>query len=407
MNIRVAHIVNPTFGTVFSGHTHYLFSLLSGWKDDDITLDIYGTRIKPLNLNSGERNYQLPQGTFWSKPERLTRKGRIFWSLKTLQILLARRNDYDIVHFHALNWGVFLSPIILKALGKKAVFTMSLYGNDNPGYIRQQPRGRLQVSLMRCFHGAIGLSPALVNDAREHGIRNVICLPNFLAIPELEKGLDESEIRETRNLARDLFGIPQNAQVLLFVGSVIKRKGVDILIDSFIELAVQYPSLVLVMVGPNNKQETNSIDEDFVRSLRKRISASGFSERVIWVGMLKEQATLVNYYRSADIFVLPTRNEGSPNVLAEAMAAYLPVVISRLPGITDSIISENESGFLVEPDDTLGFTLAIDTLLKNENKRNAMGKAGRKIAMEKFSFDSYCQKLKWFYLDLVVHQHHG
>lgn len=405
LTIRVAHIVNPTFGSVFSGHTHYLFSLLSGWKDDTVTFELLGTQIKPFNLNSGEREYVLPQGSFWSKPKRQNRWGNIRWSFDLLKLLINRRNDYEIVHFHTLGWGSLLSPLILHLLKKKVVFTMSLMGNDNPSYIRKQPRGRLQVALMRQFDGAIGLAPALVDDAFNNGIRNVICLPNFLSFPQLEEPMQDKEIEETRLLAREKLGIPRESKVLLYVGSIIQRKGVDILIEVFIKLASVHPDLILLLVGPQSKSETNSINEEYVDQLKQSIKSAGLDDRVIWTGMIREQSAIVQFYRASDIFVLPTRNEGSPNVLAEAMSANLPVVISKLPGITDAIITDNINGCLVTPDDSSGFFHAIDELLVDPIKRDAMGAAGKVIATNKFGFEAYCQKLKDFYLGLFRIQH--
>lgn len=399
MIIRIAHLVNPIFGSVFSGHTHYLFSLLSGWKDRDISLDLYGTQIKPLNLNSGDRDYCLPKDSLWSSPKRQDRWGRICWAFELLGLLIKHRKDYDIAHFHTLNWGALISPLILHPFGKKVVFTMSLFGNDNPSYIRHQPRGRLQIDLMRKFDGAIGLAPALVDDAIDYGIRNVICLPNFLAIPHLEEPIEDSNKQEVRALTRAKLEIPRESKVLLFVGSIIKRKGVDLLVHSFIELAKKYPNLVLVLVGPNSKAETDGINEDYVNQLKEEILAANLQERVLWAGMIKEQATLVEYYLCADIFVFPTRNEGLGNVLIEAMAAGLPVVASHLPGITDTVVADGVSGYLIEPENISKFIDAIDELLQDETKWKAMAASGRRIALEKFGFDAYCQKLKRFYLD--------
>ena len=349
MKIRVAHIVNPTFGTVFSGHTHYLFSLLSGWQGEEISLDLYGPKIKPLNMNSGNQNYKLPNGTFWSNPQRLDRKGRIRWTFDLLHLLIKRRNEYDIAHFHSLGWGGLLSPLLLHLLDKKVVFTMSLFGNDNPSHILGQPRGRLQVALMRNFDGAIGLSPALVEDAKSHDINNVICLRNFLAIPQLEEEIKISEMEEIRKSICENFGIPRNSKLLLFIGAIIHRKGVDVLIDTFIKLSQKHKDQVLVLVGPKSKEESTHIDEDYVSKLQNKINQANLKSKVLWIGMVRDQSKLVELYRTADIFVFPTRNEGSPNVLAEAMAAGLPVVTSLLPGITDGIVSEGESGCLVDP----------------------------------------------------------
>lgn len=400
MTQHVAHIVNSTFGSIFSGHTHYLYSLLSGWSDMDISLDILGNQIKPLNMNSGERSYHLPADTFWTNPSRQDRREEIRWSFKLLGLLIKRRHDYEIVHFHRLSWGSLLSPLILHPMKKKVVFTMSLMGNDNPSYIRKQPRGRFQVALLRQFDGAIGIAPALMDDAKKHGIRNVICLPNFLAIPQLEEPIEASNIQGIRILAREKLGILRESKVLLFVGSIIQRKGVDVLIEVFIKLASVHPDLILVLVGPNNKSETNGINEVYVDQLKESIESFGFKDRVIWAGMVREQSTLVEYYRCADIFVFPTRNEGLGNVLIEAMAAGIPVVASLLPGITDEVVSDGKSGYLVEPDCPDKFYNAIDQLLRNDSESIAMGAAGRMIALEKFGFDAYCQKLKQFYLNL-------
>jgi glycosyltransferase involved in cell wall biosynthesis len=390
------HIDNPTFGSVFSGGTHYLFSLLSGWKDKDISLDLYGTKIKPLNLNSGDRMYIVPTGSLWSNPKRESRWDRICWSFDLLKMLIVRRHEYDIVHFHALNWGSFLCPLILHPLGKKVIFTLSLYGNDNPSYIRKQPRGRFQVYLLGKFDGAIGLSNALVEDACKHGINNVICLPNFITIPCLEDPI----VEETRASARAKLGISQESQVLLFVGSMIERKGVDILIDSFVILSKQYSDLRLVVVGPKSKGDTTKIDETYVSQQKGKIQRAGLERQVIWAGLIREQTLLVDYYHAADLFVFPTRNEGSPNVIVEAMAAGLPVIATRLVGITDQIVSDGESGLLLEVNQTDQFVRAIDQILRNGPNRLAMGAIGRKIALEKFGFEAYCQKLKGFYISL-------
>jgi glycosyltransferase involved in cell wall biosynthesis len=374
-----------------------MFSLLSGWDVSGISLDLYGTKIKPLNLQSGERLYQLQPQALWSNPRVLDRWDRFLWSLQLLSILITRRHDYDIAHFHNLNWGSLFSPLVLHPLGKKVVYTMSQFGNDNPSCIRQHPRGRLQIALMRHFDGFIGISPALVEDAQINGLHNVICLPNFLAIPQLE----EEPAPGARAAARARLGIPEEVRVLLFVGSIIKRKGIDILVDAFIELYQQYLDLWLVMVGPQSKTDTTKIDENYVAQQKDKIQQAGLERRVVWAGMVKEQSCLVDYYRSADIFVFPTRNEGFGNVLVEAMSAGLPVVTSLLPGITDGVVFDGKSGFLVEVDQTDQFVHAVDQLLRNDPKRLAMGAAGRRIALERFGFESYCQRLKIFYLGLV------
>jgi len=189
-------------------------------------------------------------------------------------------------------------------------------------------------------------------------------------------------------------------KVLLFIGAVIARKGVDVLIDSFLDLSRNFNDLYLVLVGPKSKGDSKNINEAFVEELEEKIKENDLGERVYWEGIIRDQEVMVDYYRAADIFVFPTRNEGLPNVLIEASAAELPVVATLLPGITDEVIEDGVSGYLVEKEQTDQFVEAIDSLLKDKDKRVAMGKAARKIVLDKFGFESYCQKLKKFYLDI-------
>lgn len=398
MTIRVAHVVNSTFGAVFSGQTHYLFSLLSGWKEKEVSLDLYGTPIKPLNMNSGDRAYRLPEGSLWSANSKTqSRWERIRWSLALLWMLVRRRKEYDIVHFHALGWGVFLSPLVLHPLGKKIVFTMSLFGNDNPSYILQRPRGRFQVNLLRRFDGFIGLSPALVEDAIANGFCNVMRLTNFMAIDQMEQGPNLFH----RIAKRNELLIPDDAVVLLYVGVAHRRKGLDLLVNAFIDLCERHDNVWLIIIGPRNKDENPYLDDEIMPQIFQRITCANLQNKVRWTGLVTNLNEIASYYWASDIFILPTHNEGSPNVIAEAIYAKLPIVVSDLPGITDSVVSNNENGFLVPVDNLRDLIDKIEQLIVNPELRRALGENGRQKAAEIFGFEQYCNKLKNFYIDLA------
>jgi len=396
MTFRVVHFVSANFGVGFSGHTHYLFSLLSGWNEMGITMDLYGSPIKPLNQNSGERQYYLPPGVFWSNSKTQKLGDKYKWAIEVLVLLFTRIRQYDIVHFHTLSWVILLSPLILHLFNKKIVFTMSLFGTDNASYIAQQSFGRLKLALLRKFDGVIGLSPALVKDAIEHGFKNVLYLPNFLAISQLE----HSTTTKMKVDARTKIGISQDKFVLLFVGSIIRRKGVDVLMDVFIELSKKYSDICLIMVGPQSSEESGTVDDAYVAQQREKIHNARLSDRVIWSGLIADLERLVSYYRAADLFVFPTRNEGSPNVFAESMAAGLPIVTSHLPGITDHIVQDGKNGYLITMNSVEKFIDAVELLYLDRASRLEMGLASRRISIEKFSFNKYCKQLKSFYYHL-------
>lgn len=398
MMLRVAHVVGPSFISMYGGTTHRILSLLSGWNENGITLDLYGSKSKPLNMNSGEKKYRLPEGLLWSsKIKQLSRSEIARWNISILWDLFIHRDEYDIIHFHVLGWGSLISPLLFHSFGKKVVFTMSLYGNDNPSYILSQRLGQLQVSLLQKFDGAIGISPALVQDAVIHSIKNVICLPNFMAYPSLEGPVNSEEGLSMR----EKLGIPAEAVVLLYIGVAHRRKGLDVLIDAFVNLAKRYPDLWLIVVGPRDRNENVFLDDQIIPQITEKIKREGLEDRIIWPGIITNQDEISKYYWASDIFVLPTRNEGLGNVLIEAMFTELPVVVSHLPGVTDFVVDDNVTGYLAEVNNVDNFVLKIKDLLDNPALRQKMGKAGRKRAIELFGFDEYCTKLKDFYQQLM------
>jgi glycosyltransferase involved in cell wall biosynthesis len=91
------------------------------------------------------------------------------------------------------------------------------------------------------------------------------------------------------------------------------------------------------------------------------------------------------YYRSADLFVLPSRGEGMPNTLLEAMSCGVPVVASAIGGVVD-VITNEETGFLVPPGDHVALARSIVKALSGDGA--ALGARGRKTVTDRFSLDA-------------------
>lgn len=395
--IRVVHIVPRGFGHHFSGVTHRLYSLLSGWQDRDMTLDLWGTDVKPVNMNGGNLDYQLPEGEhLWADARIPGRLAQSWAAASLLATLVSRQTDLDIAHFHGAGWGELLSPLVLHRLGKKVVLETTLLGSDNPGAIATRHLGALALNLCRRFDGLVAISPALAEDCKRHGVSNVITLPNFLAIPELK---DVGNL-DWRAAVRSRYKIPAEDPVLLFIGAAIRRKGLDVLIESYVRAAKKRPRTWLVLVGPCSKTESEGIDVAYVAEQRRRLSDAGRSDRVIWAGLVADKRELVGYYSAADIFVFPTRAEGIGNVLIEAAAAGLPVVVTNLPGITDTVVVDGETGFLVPPEDVGAIASAVERLISDPSLRATMSASAR-ARSPLFGFESYCSRLKDFYLHVM------
>lgn len=313
-------------------------------------------------------------------------------------MLIRQRKSYDLVHVHTLWWGGLLTPLVARFLGKKAIYHMTLLGSDTPGAVASQPLGWLKLWLFKQYHGVIGLAPALVDDCHQQGFSsNLIVIPGYLTfeLPSL------ADVKIRREYARQKFGIPEQAQVLLFVGSVISRKGADLLVDVFIQLASERPDLWLLFVGARNHTENPRLDEKFVTLQQARLERAGLDGRVVWTGLVRDETELIDTYLASDLFVFPTRAEGMPNVVIEAMGCGLPVICSYLPGITNVMVIPEKTGVLVDVDDVEGFVNAVKRLLNDPVLCQNMGTAGRNRAVVEFGFDTYCHRLAAFYRQIM------
>lgn len=400
MELRVVHVVAPNFGYTFSGQIYPITMLLSHWQNKDINLDLFGTDYRFTAITSPERSGEFNENNkpLWGKSVQNTKIRRLLWTIQLISMLILNNREYDIIHFHVQWWGTLISPLIAHLFKKKVIYLMSLEGSDNPSAVAAESLGKLKLSLLRKFDGLIGLSPALIEDCRKHGFSsNLLALPNFLTI----ESPVSSRSGENRLEQRKKWNIPDDSKVLLFVGSMIKRKGIDLVIDAFIRLSKEFDGLWLVMVGPDNKAANPRVDESFIEQQRKKIELAGSQDRVIWTGLVVDRNKLAGLYQISDVFFFPTRAEGQGNVILEAMSAELPVVVSRLPGVTDMMISNEENGFLHEVDDLEGFITSVRKLLMNPDLRLSMGKNGRERVMREFDFNTYCEKLANFYLQVA------
>ena len=145
---------------------------------------------------------------------------------------------------------------------------------------------------------------------------------------DLPDGVDERRVRWIPSeVDCDTFSPPSEdappRQNLLFVGNVCRNKGVDVLLEAMAALAPAWPNLHLELVGMVLFRETDW--------LREAIAAAGVEARVTVAGRVARE-TLLPRYRSASLFVFPSRFEGSPRGVREALACGCPVIASDIPG---------------------------------------------------------------------------
>ena len=190
---------------------------------------------------------------------------------------------------------------------------------------------------------------------------------------------------EERRSVRAELEIPPEAAVLVTVAVLRPPKGIQYMIRAMPAVLASHPNTYYLIVGSGPHHE----------ALVEEAGKARVSERVIFAGMRKDVPRLL---AASDIFVLPTLTEALPTVLAEAMAARLPLIASRVGGVPE-MIAEGQNGLLVAPGDPEGLSRACLRLLKGAEERASMSAEGWRIVNQRFSIERQAKQLQDLYLE--------
>lgn len=191
-----------------------------------------------------------------------------------------------------------------------------------------------------------------------------------------------------RQAIRAALDIPEDAQVLLFLGRQNRDKGILDLARAFVEIGQRFPQAYWLLVGPDEERLARGI-EQVCESMLERIRRVDFTNEP------------ERYMVAADIFCLPSYREGFGMVIVEAAAAGLPVIASRIYGITDAVV-EGETGLLHSPGDVVAIVDALATLLENPTLRRRLGEQARARVVAEFSPSRLSCGLMNYYRKIVA-----
>lgn len=197
-------------------------------------------------------------------------------------------------------------------------------------------------------------------------------------------GLDKDKIRRK-------YGFKPNELILIFAGRVDEIKGINILINALPILVKKYPNLKLIIAG----------DGDYNNILKKAQPAWA---NLVLTGWIDKQ-TLYELFAISDIGIVPSIHEEFGYVALEMMMMELPIIAGNTTGLSEIIINQ-ESGFLVTwehnnmEDNTQKLVDNIASLLNDKNFRIKYKERGRKLYIEKYSFNLFKQRMIEFYINI-------
>ena len=314
------------------------------------------------------------------------------WTAHTpgLKKTLARKiPDFDLVHIQEL-WhypGYIASKI---ARSRNVPYIVTIHGELNEWNL-QQKRLKKQIYMTAIQRGILQKSAALhaITQAESNRIRQleietpVAMIPNGIHTEEFENLPDRSQF-----VSR--YPELENRLIVLFLGRIQQKKGLDILAQAFGNLVRTRDDVRLVVAGPD---EDNTLTE--VKTILK---SQGALEKAVFPGMLTGEQKL-EALSAADIFALTSYSEGFSVALLEALSAGLPLVITdecNFPEVGDS-----RAGFVVRPNDSETAS-ALMSLLDSADLRREMSENARRLVRSNYTWERIAEKMFTLYENVIA-----
>ena len=173
-------------------------------------------------------------------------------------------------------------------------------------------------------------------------------------------------------------GVAEHNFVYLFVGRIVKDKGINELVAAFKKVNSKFENTKLILVG-RYENELNPISNETALEIKNNTS-------IIEVGFQKEVRP---YFYSSDVLVFPSYREGFPNVVLQAGAMGLNAIVSDINGCNE-IVQDGETGFIVPRKNSELLQLAMEKVYVNHNQNQEMGRKAKELIQNKYN-----QKVVW------------
>lgn len=282
---------------------------------------------------------------------------------------------------------IFRKPVILQAGGADLLANYSAFSQDDRSPTQLKIKKIFQKMIIRQVPWFIALSQEIQEQLFSLGIEmhRIFRLPNtvdrkrFLpistdAVPALRKKLR----------------LPPGILIMV-VGKLAQRKGLELMLQTFCSLREHDPKLRLIFVGSGHGR-INSCEE----KLRSMIRSLHAHHDVIITGDVEN---VHEFLQAADLFVLPSEQEGMSRALLEAMAAGLPCIATSVGAATE-VIRDEIHGLLIPPSNAQALSSALTRLIGDPDLRQRLGRAAS-ARMDAFSIKAVMPQFRKLYQDLT------
>ncbi|HMQ67478.1 MAG TPA: glycosyltransferase family 4 protein [Ignavibacteria bacterium] len=399
----VTAILPPSYGGAEVAALKYALRLNSR-KDSEVI--IIGWDRSGSYLASDQKYDFIYPLSFYENPE--DAKGLLIYFQQSYHLLKCffalvkpmyrLRKHYD--YIHNFNSGFAFNRVSIfigKMLGKKVITETSLIGDDDPLSLGRFPHWtdyfkpkHLRYKFYKMADRYVSKSKVIteIYERSEIPMSKVSEIPYSVDI----KKFNPTEAEEKRDLRKKL-NLWEEGRIILFVGGINERKGVHLLVDAFTRIACSFPDLRLLIVGPTYKY-----DQNYVEGLKEKVLKEDLKDKVIFTE--KSISNVDEYMKSSDIFILPSRQEGFPISVIEAMSCGLTVIGSDIPEIAKAQIDDGKDGFIFPSGNSDKLSELLERLLVDSDEMKKCGIRARAKAERYWSDEVVDDKYRELYLSI-------
>jgi phosphoheptose isomerase len=312
-----------------------------------------------------------------------------------------RRSEkpYDLIHANFWMSGLVAADI-KAALGIPFVITFHALGEVRrrfQGEDDRSPRKRIEIE-RRVVREADAIVAECPQDKYDL-IQYYDADPG--KISEIPCGFDPKELWPVdKREARRKIGVPENAWVVLQLGRMVPRKGVDTAIQGFARMAKeQNINARMVIVGGESRKPNLAINPEIGR-LQKIAEEEGVLDRVIFSGQ-RQRKELKDYFSAADVFISTPWYEPFGITPIESMACGTPVIGSNVGGIKYTVV-DGQTGYLVPPNDPQAIARKLTELYCNPEKLSRFSQQALKRVNELFTWEKVGEMMAEFYESVLA-----
>lgn len=378
--MKILHVVN-SINPALGGPTQGVLNLVRALREQGIYAEIATTDDNGpgvLDVPIGERTIYKDVPVWFFPRSRLRMKEYIF-SAGLMRWLWRNIKKYDIVCAHYLfTYSTTCTAVIANA--QKVPYMIRTIGQLAPRALEHSKWKKIAytafVERHNLNHAAAihCASKGEAEDAVKFGVKApIVTIPLGVIIPDT--------ISDAKTILRSKFAIPSDRLVVLFLGRLHETKRLELLIRAIHILAAKGLTINLLIAG--------SGETKYVETLKQLAAGSGIEDSIIFTGFAsgKDKDILL---QGSDIFIMPSLFESFGVAIAEAMAAGLPLVVSKNVQLSSEIL-EADTG-LVADNTAESLSANIEKLLLSPDLRAKLGKNGRELAIKKYSWDTVAKE---------------